>query len=84
MQLFPQLKACGRHSFHLVIRLKGRRTPHQGLKGPLIEITQPSISNQWATGGPPVVLISHPSGMTPDEARFYTENRSTCLSQNWA
>ena len=60
-----------------VIRLKGRRTPHQDLKGPLIEITQPSISNQWATGGPPLVLISHPSGMTPDEERFYTENRST-------
>ena len=67
-----------------VIRLKGRRTPHQDLKGPLIEITQPSISNQWATGGPPLVLISHPSGMTPDEERFYTENRSTWLSQNWA
>ena len=65
-------------------RLRGRRTPHQDLKGPLIEITQPSISNQWATGGPPLVLISHPSGMTPDEERFYTENRSTCLSQNWA
>ena len=61
-----------------------RLTPHQDLKGPLIEITQPSISNQWATGGPPLVLISHPSGMTPDEERFYTENRSTCLSQNWA
>ena len=68
----------------LVIRLKGRRTPHQDLKGSLIEITQPSISNQWATGRPPLVLISHPSGMTPDEERFYTENRSTCLSQNWA
>ena len=67
-----------------VIRLKGRRTPHQDLKGPLIEITQPSISNQWATGGPPLVLISHPSGMTPDEERFYTENRSTCFSQHWA
>ena len=63
-----------------VIRLKGRRTPHQDLKGPLIEITQPSISNQWATGGPPLVLISHPSGMAPDEERFHTENRSTCLS----
>ena len=63
-----------------VIRLKGRRTPHQDLKGPLIEITQPSISNQWATGGPPLVLISHPSGMAPDEGRFHTENRSTCLS----
>ena len=64
-----------------VIRLKGRRTPHQDLKGPLIDITQPSISNQWATGGPPLVLISHPNGMTPDEERFYTENRSTYLSQ---
>ena len=63
-----------------VIRLKGRRTAHQNLKSPLIEVTQPSISNQWAIGGPPLVLISHPSGMTPDEERFYTENRSTCLS----
>ena len=66
------------------MRLRGRRTPHQDLEGPLIEITQPSISNWWATGGPPLVLISHPSGMTPDEERFYTENRSTWLSQNWA
>ena len=72
------------YSFGRVIRLKGRRTPHQDLKGPLVEITQPSISNQWVTGRPPLVLISHPSGMTPDEERFYTENRSTCLSQNWA
>ena len=67
-----------------VIRLRGRRTPHQDLEGPLIEIIQPSISDRWATGGPPLVLISHPSGMTPDEERFYTENRSTWLSQNWA
>ena len=51
---------------------------------PLIEITQPSISNQWATGGPPLVLISHPNGMTSNEERFYIEDRSTCLSQNWA
>ena len=58
-----------------VIRLSGRRTPHQDLEGPLIEITQPSISNRWATGGPPLVLISHPSGMTPDEERFCTEDR---------
>ena len=65
-------------------RLRGRRTPHQDLEGPLIEITQPSISNQWATGGPPLVLISHPSGMTPDEERFHSENRSTWFSQNWA
>ena len=26
-----------------------------------------------------MVLISHPSGMTPDEERFVTENRSTWL-----
>ena len=58
----------------IVIRLSGRRTPHQDLEGPLIEITQPSISNRWATGGPPLVLISHPSGMTPDEEWFYTED----------
>ena len=50
-----------------VIRLKGRRTPHQDLKGPLIEITQPSISNQWATVGPPLVLISHPSVQINDD-----------------
>ena len=67
-----------------VIRLRGRRTPHQNLEGPLIEITQPSISNRWATGGPPLVLINHLRGMTPDEERFYTENRSTWLSPNWA
>ena len=58
-----------------VIRLSGRRTPHQDLEGPLIEIIQPSISSRWATGGPPLVLTSHPSGMTPNEERFCTENR---------
>ena len=58
-----------------VKRLSGRRTPHQDLEGPLIEITQPSMSNLWATGGPPLVLISHPSGMTPDEERLCTEDR---------
>ena len=57
------------------ICLRGRRTPHQDLEGPLIEITQPSISNRWATGGPPLVLISHPSGMTPDKEWFYIEDR---------
>ena len=67
-----------------VIRLRGRRNPHQDLEGPLIEITQPSISNRWVTGGPPLVLISHPSGMTSDEEGFYTENHSTWLSPNWA
>ena len=67
-----------------VIHLRGRRTPHQDLEGPLIEITQPSISNRWATGGPPLVLISHPNGMAPDEERFYTENRSTWLSPDCA
>ena len=58
-----------------MIRLRGKRTPHQDLEGPLIEITQPSISNRWATGGPPLMLISHPRGMTPDEERFCIEDR---------
>ena len=65
----------GRRLLVRVRRLSGRRTPHRELEGPLVGITQPAIPNRWATGGPPLVLLSHPTGMTPDEERSCTEDQ---------